>query len=259
MRADVFQIIELAKERGFRTGLISNGWLVDKGTLREIEDIGLDTLMISLNSLAASAHDESRAKAGSHQRIMELMEAWCATDRRTGLYLSTVVLEPNCGELVNLARFVRDKGLTGIMFQVLLPTEVHYCFAAEPSMPQPSAAWYEHDPLWVRSLDILRRQVRELLDLQGKGYPILNPPSQLARFTAYYEDPIRAASVPCLGTLSRLHIDPLGQMRLCYGYPAIGNVLDQDPREAWRGEQARQIRLASKECVRPCRMLNCNL
>jgi len=259
MRADVVQIIELAKERGFRTHMISNGWLIDDGLLREVEDIGLDTLMVSLNSLSEAVHDDSRGKAGCHKRIMELVEAWRAKDRRTRLCLSTVVLEPNCGELASLARFVRDKGLTGNMFQVLLPTEVHYCFAAEPAMPQPSAAWYEQDPLWVRSLETLRWQISELLDLQGKGYPILNPPSQLARFTAYYEDPIREASVPCLGTLSRLHIDPLGQMRLCYGYPPIGNIMDEDPRQAWRGELAGQIRRASRDCARPCRMLNCNL
>jgi len=259
MRADVLQIIGLAEERVFRTHLISNGWLVDEGLLREAEDIGLDTLMISLNSLAESVHDDSRGKAGSHDRIMGLVEAWRAGDRRTKLCLSTVVLEPNCGELASLARFAADKGLTGIMFQVLLPTEVHYCFAAEPSMPPPAAAWHENDPLWVRSLNTLRSQVTELLVLQGKGYPIFNPPSQLRRFVTYYEDPRRAATTPCLGTLSRLHIDPVGQMRLCYGYPPIGSILHEDPRQAWRGEQARQLRRASRECARPCRMLNCNL
>jgi len=259
MRADALQVVALAEERGFRTHLISNGWLVDEGLLREAADIGLDTMMISLNSLAESVHDDSRGKVGSHDRIMGLVETWRAGDRRTKLCLSTVVLESNCGELASLARFVADKGLTGIMFQVLLPTEVHYCFAAEPSMPQLDAAWHEHDPLWVRSPDTLRCQVSELLVLQGQGYPIFNPPSQLRRFVTYYEDPRRAAATPCLGTLSRLHIDPVGQMRLCYGYPPIGSILHEDPRQVWRGEQARQIRRASRECARPCRMLNCNL
>jgi pyruvate-formate lyase-activating enzyme len=259
MRTDLFQIIESAKERGFRADLISNGWLVDESVLKELEGIGLDTMMISLNSLSPSIHDASRDRQGCHERIMELIEAWRTGERRTRLCLSTVVLETNCAELTSLARFVGDEGLTGIMFQVLLPTEVHYCFAAESSMPQSSASWYEHDPLWVRSLDTLRRQVEGLLDLQAKGYPILNPPPQLARFTTYYEEPERAAGVPCLGTFSRLHVDPVGQMRLCYGYPPLGHILEQDPRRAWRSERARQIREASRECTRPCRMLNCNL
>lgn len=259
VRADVLQVVALAEERGFRTHLISNGWLVDEGLLWDVEQAGLDTLMISLNSLTASVHDESRGKVGSHERIMDLVEAWAAGKHETKLCLSTVVIEPNCGELAGLARFVEDKGIAGIMYQVLLPTEVHYSFCAMPSMPQLDAAWPGHDPLWVRSLPTLGRQVGELLKMQAGGYPILNPPTQLRRFVIYYEDPQRAAVTPCLGTLSRLHIDPLGEMRLCYGYPPIGNILQDDPLKVWRGEQARQIRRASTECIRPCRMLNCNL
>ncbi len=256
---EVFEILELAKQQELRIVLITNGWFVDQAVLKRLEDIPLDCLMISLNSLHESVHDESRATTGSHRRIMELVEIWGAQARMTDLSLSTIVMEPNCGELTYLARLVQEKGLSGIMFQVLLPTEVHYSFARERSMPQPVATWYENDPLWVRSLDTLRQQVSELLVLQGKGYPILNPPSQLRRFVTYYEDPGRASKVPCLGTLSRMHIDPLGEMRLCYGYPPIGNILHDDPRQVWRGEQARLIRQASRECTRLCRMLNCNL
>ena len=258
-RPDCLRIIEHAKTQGFRTLLISNGWFVDEEHLRMIEGVGLDTLMISLNSLVRSVHDESRGTRGSHERIMDLLEMWQGQAGGTRLSLLTIVLESNCGELAELARFAGRAGLAGIMYQVLLPTEVHYCFAAEHSMPTPAATWYEDNPLWVENLPTLRRQIGKLLELQAAGYPILNPPSQLERFTTYYEDPGRAASVPCLGTVSRLHIDPLGQMRLCYGYPPIGHILQDDPRQAWRGKQARQIRQASRTCALPCRMLNCNL
>jgi hypothetical protein len=259
MHPDVFEILGLAKQQELRIAVMSNGWSVGEKVLKRVEDIGVASLMISLNSLQESVHDGSRATAGSYERIMELVEVWRAQLRVTDLCLLTIVMEPNCGELVNLARFVRESALSGIMFQVLLPTEVHYPFGCEPTMRQPTATWYEGDPRWVRSLHTLHEQVQELLDLQGKGYPILNPPSQLRRFTEYYDDPIGASRVPCLGTLSRMHIDPFGEMRLCYGYPSIGCILHDDPRLAWRSKQAEQIRLASRKCTRPCRMLNCNL
>jgi MoaA/NifB/PqqE/SkfB family radical SAM enzyme len=102
VRADVLQVVELARERGFRTHLISNGWLVDESLLRDAEQAGLDTLMISLNSLTASVHDESRGKTGSHERIMGLVEAWAAGEHKTKLCLSTIVIEANCGELAGL-------------------------------------------------------------------------------------------------------------------------------------------------------------
>jgi sulfatase maturation enzyme AslB (radical SAM superfamily) len=258
LHADVLGIIELAHERGFRTTLISNGWLIDQGLLESLERVRLDTLIISLNSLTPSVHDETRGKPGSHDRIMNLVENWCATSR-TQLLFSTIVLEPNCGELVELAQFVRDEDLRGILFQVLLPTEVHYTFSEGASMPPIAGDWTESNPLWVRSLPKLGQEIDALLDLQAKGYPVLNPASQLRRFISYYEDPGRAATVACLGTHFRLHIDPLGDMRLCYGFPPIGNVLRDDPRQAWKNERATQIRSASIDCSRPCRLLNCNL
>jgi pyruvate-formate lyase-activating enzyme len=256
---DCLRLIEASKALGFRTLLISNGWLINEERLKVIEDVALDRLMISLNSLLPSVHDESRGTTGSHERIMELLDLWRDRAGRTPLGLLTVVLDSNCGELADLARFAEEKGLAGVMFQALLPTEVHYCFASEPGMPSTSAAWRDDNPLWVRSLPKLAEQIGELLALQAAGCPVLNPASQLRSFNTYYADPALAARAPCLGTHFRLHIDPLGYMRLCYGFPPIGNILQDDPLQAWRSEQARQIRRASRDCARPCRMLNCNL
>ena len=258
-RPDCLAVVELAQAQGFRTLLISNGWLVGEELVKEIQEVGLRTLMISLNSLVPSVHDASRGTEGSHERIKNLLGLWQAETRTTRLSLLTIVMESNCGELTRLAQLVQEAGLAGIMYQVLLPTEVHYSFAAEATMATPAEDWYEGSPLWVEDLPTLRRQISELLELQAAGYPILNPASQLRRFVTYYEDPAQSATVPCLGTMSRLHVDPLGEMRLCYGYPPIGNVLRDDPRQAWRSEQARRIRASSRDCSRPCRMLNCNL
>lgn len=257
-RPDVFEILKLAKQQEFRIVLISNGWLVNEEMLKRLEDIRLDCLIVSLNSLRESVHDESRATTGSYKRIMHLVKTWRAHPRTTDLCLSTIIMGPNCGELSYLADFAHEKGLNGIMFQAIVPNEAHYSFAKEPCMPESAAAWYANNPLWVQSIDTLRQQVSNLLLLQKKGYPILNPPSQLRNFTLYFEDPETARTIPCLGTLSRMYIDPFGDIRLCYGYPPIGSILHDDPRRVWRSEQTRRIRQASRKCTRLCRMLNCN-
>jgi hypothetical protein len=108
-------------------------------------------------------------------------------------------------------------------------------------------------------VDALHQQVEELLAMQRRGHRIVNPPSQLRRFSLYYERPEAVRRAPCLGTLSRMYVDPYGDVRLCYGFPPIGNVLDGDPRALWRSEAAQRIRVASRRCTRLCRMLNNNL
>jgi MoaA/NifB/PqqE/SkfB family radical SAM enzyme len=258
MRADLLAFLELAKQQGLEIVLITNGWFLDGETLEQLESIGVDRLMVSLNSLREPIHDETRGKPGSHARVMAAIDAWRAQPRTMDLCLSTAVMEANCDELTALLQFVEDKGLTGIIFQVLAADEAHYAFAGETRMPDLPEDWYARNPRWVRSVAVLRQQVEELLARQEAGSPVLNPPSQLRNFVLYYEDPDAIRKLPCLGTLSRMYIDPFGDIRVCYGYPPIGNVLRDDPGQVWRSEQARQIRHDSSSCTRLCRMLNNN-
>jgi MoaA/NifB/PqqE/SkfB family radical SAM enzyme len=257
-RPDLLDILDAAKRQGFFVLAITNGWAVDAHTLDRLTDIGLDRLSVSLNSLDADTHDATRAMPGSFDRILQLIEHWRAGPRSMDLCLAAVILEPNCAELSALARFVDEKELSGIIYQVLAGLEAHYPFARDRQMPDAADDWQASDPNWVRSLDVLRREIGELLRLQARGTPILNRRCQLRSFPLYYERPASILRTPCVGALTSLHIDPFGDMRLCFGYPPIGNILTDDPRRAWRSPQAKDIRRRSRSCRRLCRILNNN-
>ncbi len=258
-RPDILEILTFAKLQKLTIAVISNGWFVNRDMLGQLDDIGVDHLMVSLNSLKESVHDESRAAPGSFNRIMEILEN---RDQRSGnvdICLSTIIMETNCEELSDLANFAHDKGLRGILFQVLAHEFTHYPFSGTQCTPEAPPDWYVDNPLWVRSIHTLEKEVSRLLSMQKKSTVIINPASQLKAIPLYYGNPDAVMNIPCLGTLSRLHIDPFGNMRLCYGYPPIGNILNDDPRSVWRSSRAREIRLASKKCNRLCRLLNNNI
>ncbi len=259
VRPDIGEIIAHAKRLRFHVTVITNGWSVEAAALARLRSLGVDQLIVSLNSLRREEHDDSRGRPGSYDHIMRLVDAWREGPRRPRLVLETVVTQQNCGDLVAMARFVRDNGMHGIIFQPLGPPESHYSFAGSPEMPAGDAAWWRTDPFWVRDLDTLRAQVAELLRLRRRGWPILCRGWHLRRFVRHFAAPERIAEIVCVGTLTSLYLDPFGEMRLCCGFGSIGNVLADDPRTAWRSEQARAIRRASRTCPRPCRMLNCNL
>ena len=259
VRPDIMDILSLAREQQLRIVLISNGWHVTEEILQKVEQIGVDVLLVSLNSLDPSIHDGSRTAPGSHARIMQLIETWRKRQRTMGLCLQAVVIADNCEELCALARFAQEKGLNGILYQALAPVEVHYSFSTVKRMLDTKKAWYDHHPDWVRDVDTLRSEITSLLCMQRAGYPVLNPSVQLKHFPLYYEDPDATTAIPCLGTLSRMYIDPFGDIRLCYGYPPVGNALHDDPMEGWRGGRARGIRRDSRTCSRLCRVLNNNL
>ncbi|MGM0425932.1 MAG: radical SAM/SPASM domain-containing protein [Thermodesulfobacteriota bacterium] len=259
MRRDIFDILRFAKSQNLYTVVISNGWYVDEYALKKLGRIGVDRLMVSLNSLRESVHDRSRGAPGSYKRIMFLIESWRGQPKITDLCLANVIMEPNCEELSLLASFVNEKGMNGIIYQVLAPVEAHYPFSKISEMPHSAPDWYSHNPLWVRHIGVLRREIHELLNLKRQAFPIINPLSQLRKFPTYYENPNAIRKMPCLGTLSTLYIDPFGDIRLCYGFPPIGNILRDNPRQLWRSNKARRLRLETKKCTRLCRLLNNNL
>jgi hypothetical protein len=258
-RDDIFDILATAKRHNFKVLVISNGWLLSEAVLQRLEDIGVDGLTVSLNSLSADVHDRSRGALGSHERIMRFVQTWQGWPRRTGLSLATVIMEPNVGELERLASFAWEGHFGGIAFQVLAPPQAHYPFADDPCMPPQDSGWPVGDPLWVRDLGTLGGQVQRLLQMQAQGCPVVNPPVQLRRMVDYYAHPETVCAWPCLGTQSRIYVDPYGDVRLCYGFPPLGNLLRDDPRALWRSQGAASIRRASRSCDRLCRMLNNNL
>jgi len=257
-RKDIFDILRFAKRQNLYTVVISNGWLVDGHVLEQLAKIGVDRLMVSLNSLRETVHDQSRDAPGSYKRITRLIESWEEQGRGLDLCLATVIMEQNCGELSRLADFAREKGLNGIIFQVLAHEEAHYPFSMTSQMPQSTHSWYTDNPLWVKDIHLLRREIQELLRFKKEGGSVINPVSQLRVFPTYYEDPDGIRKLPCLSSLTTLYIDPLGDIRLCYGFPPIGNIMRDNPQQVWRSDKARRTRLEAKKCNRLCRMLNNN-
>jgi MoaA/NifB/PqqE/SkfB family radical SAM enzyme len=258
-RQDTFEILKFSKQQGFFVVVTTNGWFLNRGMLERLDELGVNRLMVSLNSLNESTHDKSRATPGSYNRIMRLLECWSIKPRTTNLCLATVVMEANCCELGAIARFAHDRGLSGTIFQALAHEKAHFPFSKESHMPESAMTWYDQHPLWVQSFDILRSEIEKLIQMQKEGYPIINPGWQLRKFPLYYEKPEFVRTLPCLGTLSTMYIDPNGDVRLCYGYPPIGTILCDNPRHLWKNDRARKIRKESRKCERLCRLLNNNL
>ncbi len=257
-RPDIFEILGSAKAEGFYTVAISNGWNITPDTLRELGRLGLNRLIISLNSLRESVHDKTRQAPGSGRHALELIDAW-GSFRTPELAIESVVMEDNVGELVALARFVQERGMQGLVLQALAPAETHYAFGRHAAMPAPRPDWYQDNPAWVRSLDTLRAQLVELLSLKRAGAPVFNPSWQLKCMAAYYEDPQSILDVVCVGPVSAMHVDPFGNIRLCYGLEPIGNALRDSPRAIWRSAAARAQRREKRSCDQICRILNGNL
>ena len=257
-REDILPILTGAARQGLRVTVLSNGWNLDEAMLAQLEEAGVERLVLSLNSLRPAIHDESRGRNGSFARIMRTLDAWDGSPGRMQLGLAVVIMEQNCRELADIAEFVRQRGLDGVIYQVLLPVEAHYAFCHDRNMPPENLARLRRDPRWVRSTSALRTGIRSLLMLRRSGL-VRNPAFQLRRMPLYYERPEAVRRWPCIGTLTRLYIDPFGDARLCYGFAPVGNVLQDNPLSLWRSVKAGRIRKEAAACNRLCRMQNSSI
>jgi PqqA peptide cyclase len=216
LRHDLEQIVHYASGRNIWTSVVTNGFLLTRDGVRRLRRAGLDNLLISLDSVSASAHDEQRGIPGSHAKAVECA-GWIRDDflkgHRTGGVMC-VISRRNSTELPELVRFAREQKVF-ILFQ---PYHTNKTGDAEP----------------VAALD--ESQIRPLLERNADGLAVLNSRSyvrELGRFGRTRE------SSPCNAGQKYFSIDPYGYLHPCVDMPAFGHILKNDVAVV-RSESARQ-------------------
>jgi radical SAM protein with 4Fe4S-binding SPASM domain len=110
------------------------------------------------------------------------------------------------------------------------------------------------DHLWINQdkWPELDRVIERLIHLKSQGAPILNDENSLRLMLPYYrEEPLNARNT-CLTGLRNYFIRPNGDVQLCYYFPAVGNVKQQEAREIWWGEESKKVRKDTTKCSKNC-------
>jgi radical SAM protein with 4Fe4S-binding SPASM domain len=117
VRADLFRLAASCRSHGISTGLLTNATLID-GPIVEAIVRGFDSVAISLDSADPALHDATRGQ-GSHVRTMRGIELLI----REGLTpsINTTVTNVNINDIFNLARLMRDMGVTQHRLSVHMP------------------------------------------------------------------------------------------------------------------------------------------
>lgn len=117
LRPDWPKITQRLAGRDIHVGMTSNGWLIDRQTVRRAEDAGLGGMTVSLDGLE-STHDAIRRK-GSFRRCLRALAALGAASCRAAV--KTTVAKGNLAELDALGRIVADSGARSWQLQLALP------------------------------------------------------------------------------------------------------------------------------------------
>jgi len=172
-------------DKGFRSIISTNAYLIDKDMAKRIADSNLSVLAISLESLRADMHDANRGKKGTHKRVMqaiEYLDKYCRG--KVTMTILTIMMEKNLDDIIPMAEWVNKHPLfENISYLALLETGII-----------PERHWYQHEyykDLWPQDKKKFDGVIDELIRLRTQGCKVWNPLSQLDAFKDYYVDPIK--------------------------------------------------------------------
>jgi MoaA/NifB/PqqE/SkfB family radical SAM enzyme len=109
----LFEFLDRSRELGLKTIICTNGSLLNPERIRALADVGLDTLIISLDAASAELHDRHRGLPGLTRHLQGLIPVM----RQAGFSpVASVTLSRLVDDLDAMAGFVEDLGFRRLTF-----------------------------------------------------------------------------------------------------------------------------------------------
>jgi MoaA/NifB/PqqE/SkfB family radical SAM enzyme len=252
LKKEIFALVSFSRKNGFKTNIATNGYLINEEVARKIADSGLDSIIISLDSLNEDTHDYLRGRSGTWRQVMnalELLDKFCG-----GMYkgICCVMYQKNMDDVLALEAWVeKNAGLNSVYFMA----------AMQPNNTVPDSRWFEKEEfgmLWPHDVARACAVIDELIKIRKGNSKITNQICQLEAFGQYYRHPLRfVKSSPC-NMDAALHFSSQGDIFLCYRWALLGNIKTDDVAAAWNSRRAQEARQDIAGCKDNCHfLLNC--
>ncbi|MDD5560754.1 MAG: radical SAM protein [Candidatus Omnitrophica bacterium] len=255
LKKGILDLIKHADKRGLTTTMTTNSFLLNDDFFDRIMNSGLDTLVLSLDSLEKQTHDFLRGVDGVYERVMETINRFSRKrNNLMRLHIVTTIMHQNLDDISELAEWANQHdAIANISFQAI----------TQPFFTPPDNEWYrkkEYSFLWPSDLEKVNFVLERLKDLKEKGYKITNPPGQFHVFKSYFEHPeLFVKMFHCNLGYNSLSVNAEGKIFLCLSLEPIGNIREnKDIEEIWFSEKAEIVRNNIRNCKSNCKsMINC--
>jgi MoaA/NifB/PqqE/SkfB family radical SAM enzyme len=251
----IIELIDFISSEGYKTNLVTNGFLVNDAMARSIVASGLGTITFSLDGRNASTHDFIRGIEGSYEKIMQAIGYIdkYRKNRKPAISILTIIMEHNLKELQDLVEWVNnDRRLEMISFQAI----------TQPFCEAMNSDWFFEEKnkfLWPQDITLAAALMEKLRDLKLNGYKIGNHPNHFLHFKGYFENPHQfLKKIKCNLGDYEFHVDPYGKEFFCCFMEPFGNIKTENLPEIWHSPTTQNIRENVYYCKRNCHiMVNC--
>lgn len=247
MNKDLPKIIGYAYSLGIISHINSNASLLDKPMAKKLVENHLYAISISLDGATAKTHDYLRGVPGTYDKALKAIRYLQELPLAPNIYINTVMMKQNISELEKLIKIAKKYNTKGISFQCLLPN----------LGPNGNILMTKDNPLWPEKNKITA--ILKKIIKTGKSEPIIiTPKTDLETAIRYYQKPNIFSRQPCAAGVNNFIIDHQGNVRLCFAFPTIGNILKDTPQNIWWSKLAQGQRNHIRNCRQSCKIIVCN-
>jgi len=237
VRDDVFKIAQYGTKKGLRVVLATNGTLVTEEISKQMKEVGIRRVSISIDGATPETHDNFRGMLGSFEGalrgISEIQKAGIE------LQINTTITKRNIGEIEEIHRLAQRLNSDAHHIFLLVPTGRASGMEEEEIPPEE----YEAVLNWFYELDQREtektKQGKKRMDVKATCAPhyfrIMRERAKLEeRKIKPVEDGLRATTKGCLGGTGFCFVSHIGEVYPCGYLPALaGNIRENSFKEIW--------------------------
>ena len=255
MSEGILDLVNFISEEGYRSNLVTNGFLIDELMAKKIVNSKLSTITLSLDGLRWQTHDFIRGIRGSFKRVIKAIEYLDKYRKNDKLKISilTTIMQTNLDEVLKLALWTqRNRRIEMISFQAV----------TQPFCQDMDRDWFRKDQnrfLWPDDLKKVSKVMIRLKEMKLGGYKIGNHQNHFLHFKEYFSEPnIFLKKIKCNLGDYEFHVDPYGKIFFCCLAESIGNIKTDNLTALWNSAQTQKIREQVYRCKKNCHiMINC--
>lgn len=240
----VFEVLSLCQKYGIETGMVSNGWLIDRKTADQLISLDIGRISISVDGIG-NTHDNIRGVNGSFNKAMRAIDNINRSreelEKRCVIHINSVICNENLDELIDIIDTARR-------FNSIIWLQALH-----------NSGLGEKDPLWIpeHRMNKLNEVMDKIIDIKKNEKGIIgNPSKELMFVKAYFKDYVVKRN-GCYAAFDTISIDSFGNVLPCWCLKSVGNIKDKSIMSIWNSDTYRKTIIDMQKCTYPC-MLNCH-
>jgi radical SAM protein with 4Fe4S-binding SPASM domain len=236
-------LLQFCHREGIQWGVCTNGSAFNNPNIaKKVVAATPMNIDISVDSATPEIHDAIRGGADSLNKITQGIKLLREERDHLGLNfpirIKPTVHFENFRTLPDLVKWTTKVGATTIDFAPI----------------RLSKEKLKSSKLWIQKysdLNHLQQTLNTLVLMKENGEPIETSHERLHSYPDHFlEKKVFVGSSPCRVGLRHFDISSNGNVRMCWFYPAIGNVKNKSIHDIWYSEQAKQIRSQTITCTK---------